>query len=427
MLKINREQWSLMQQEVAYAYDKVPFYKQLLDKAEVTPDELVTLQDVVRLPFTGKKLYRKHFPIGVFAQDYQLNDENLIRSQSSGTTGERLITYEVGVLLSFRAMECSAAHPDVEDCFTKSKRRICRYAAPNCSDVECANPNSGMEDRLLSDGTLVLPVYHDLLTTSDALIARAIDEILTYQPDLYYVDPTHFAFLLRHFNKRGVKPYKAPIVTSYTYTSQLARKQIEQAFDYEVSPSQLYSSSEMGWIAMECQEGNLHLNTNSFFIELVRNNRHAEFDEVGELVISSIDNGAIPHLRYRTGDAMRVKAESCSCGLDTPVAVMEGRLTHFIKKDGRYFMSPAELDRLVGTPDWLQMYKFTQQDEDRFHLQLITSDTYKKGDEMDLLAQLRTALQTEQLAMQIDNYIPADRSGKFQCVSSNVELMEERF
>ena len=72
--------------ELSYSYEKVPFYKKHLDSAGTAPGNIHSTSDIMKLPYTEKKHYRKNFPIGVLAQGYKPNDQRLTRSQSSGTT-----------------------------------------------------------------------------------------------------------------------------------------------------------------------------------------------------------------------------------------------------------------------------------------------------------------------------------------------------
>jgi phenylacetate-CoA ligase len=411
--------------EVTYAYDKVGFYRKLLDAANLSPVDIVTPDDISKLPTTEKKDYRKNFPIGVVAKGISFNDSSLYRSQSSGTTGERLITLEHGMLLLDRAVKCANVNMPLLMAYLTPQKRTCRYAAPNCSDVECASPNSTMQDRLLSDGTLVLGVYHDLLTTSETLIDRAINEIIEYQPHLYYVDPTHFAFLLSECKKRDIRLPAAPVITTYTGMTAVARRQIEAAFDQPVV-CELAAMSEIGWIAMTCPQGHTHLNDNSYLLEFLVGERYAEAGEIAELVITSLDNGVIPHMRYRTGDAYRVLSEPCSCANPSVVVVMEGRMSNFLVYDGQKVISPKAVDDAIGAPDWLQMYQLKQDRQGNLSLRYMANELYRAGNEQQLidaiisllfgrLGENNITVSTEQAS-----YLSTERSGKFQCCSTDM-------
>ena len=404
--------------EVRYAMEKVPFYREQLKTLGVAADQLRDDNYHELLPFTQKRDYRKHFPMGVLAEGYSFKHPMLTKSQSSGTTGERLITLELGMNLLRRAMGCASVQKVIQKAFIKKGRRICRYAAPACSDVECANPNSKMEDRLLRDGTLVLPVYHDLLTTSEAMVDQAIDEIQRYQPDLFYVDPTHFAFLLREFCKRGVDVPQVPVVTSYSAMTSVSNRQIRAAMN-RTAVAELLSSSEMGWLAMTCEHGHMHLNDSGFFFEGVPSEH-----DFAELCVSSIDGGASPHIRYLTGDIVQIQEDKqCACGHSGRVITMEGRESSFLRFAGKAWMSPRQLDQLLGDAPWCDLYQFEQVGEGDFIFKFIVNECYNAGDEGEFIEQFAaqwptaTKVQREKLS-----YIPTERSGKFQAVKGLINV-----
>jgi len=420
-MKSQLKNFRRFRQELAYCHNKVPFYGKKLRAMNLEPENIHRLSQLHQLPLTSKKDYRKHFPMGVLAKGYTLNQKNLTRSQSSGTTGERVTTFELGVLLYQRAQHCSSVHPIIEQVFTKQGRKICRYAAPNCSDVECANPHSTMRDRMLPDGTLVLPVYHDLLTTSQELIERAIEEILTYKPDLYYIDPTHFAFLLRECKKRGVTLPQAPVISSYSMASKVSKRQIGEFIPLDSHFSELLSSSEMGWVAMSCSQGHLHLNEGAFLFEFIRDGQSVKPGELGEMCISSLDQGAIPHLRYQTGDWFQVVAGRCPCEHPSTRVITEGRATQLTTgEDSAKTISPRAIDNAIGAPVWLDQYQLSKRGDRNYLLQVICNQSYSSDSENQLIDALLPRLpENANLTCECVNYIPCDRSGKFQIIQLN--------
>ena len=408
----------LLLREVEYAYEKVPFYRKMLDKMGLSPATLTADNALSKLPFTEKVDYRKNFPMGVLAQGFSLNHPMLTSSRSSGTTGERLITIEVGMYLLQRAVSCAAISPAIDQVFNQAGRKIARYAAPNCSDVECANPNSQISDRLLSDNTLVLPVYHDLLTTTAVLIDRAIAEIESFAPDMFYVDPTHFAFLLREYKKRGLTPPDIPCMVSYTGATRVAKRQIEAFYPQQTHFSELLSSTEFGWIAMQCPQGHMHLNEDSYFFEFLAMDIEPLMGRpLYELCITSIDKGAVPHLRYRTGDIVSQNTEQCSCASSHRHVVLEGKLSHFIIYEGRPVMSPQQVDALLGAPVWLDQYQLEQSSDNSFMFKIMVNEHYENGNEDVFIEALQQMLKrTINVDTSVVDYISTERTGKFQSV-----------
>lgn len=411
--------------EITYAYENVRFFRKHMDEAKLSPEDIRTPGDFGRIPPTEKKHYRKNFPLDVLAKGYTLKDDRLTRFPSAGTTGERLMTVELGLVYMKRAIETMSVYPLIHTIFNRQPLNQVRYAPPNCSDVECANPYSTMQDRLLRDGTLVLAVYHDLLTTPEVILKQNIEEVEKHQPQMYFIDSTHLAFLMRYMRKHGYTPPNGPLLSSYTPCTDVSRRQILENFGRDVHFSEVVAMSEMGYMAMECPVGGLHINTKSYHLEFICNGRPAEPGEMAELYITTLDNGCIPHLRYRTGDVYRFFDSQCLCGHNFPLIRIEGRLRNFLFRNGKIVLTPKELDGIVGAPRWMDMYKMKQTDENDFLFNFIPNEKYEENNEKYIRDELLLKLGPgADLVMEKVDYIPTERSGKFlACVSSEGEKM----
>lgn len=410
----NERAFELAKKEIEYAHKKTKFFRRHMEDAGLTPTDIRSRGDFNRIPVSEKKHYRKNFPVGVLAEGYSLGTPGLLRAQSSGTTGERLVTMEVGWMYLQRAMDSLSVNPTISSVLTAHPRRHVRHAAPNCSDVECADPHSTMHDRILRDGTLVLSVYHDLLTTPDHVLARNVEEIAAYMPQMYYVDPTHLAFLFRYMSRQGHRPYEAPVLASYTLATQTSRRQIAEFLGARAPIVEAFSMSELGWLAVECPVGNVHLNTKSFFMELICDGRSAEPGELAELCVTTLDNGCTPYVRYRTGDLFRWIDLSCACGSQFPVVTVEGRLGNLVFRKNKIALTPRGLDDIVGAPNWLDIYKIQQVEPCEFVFSYVANEKFEDGMEEGISQGLSEALGNGmKLRVEKSDYIPAERSGKF--------------
>ncbi|MEH0589603.1 TauD/TfdA family dioxygenase [Streptomyces sp. B21-106] len=148
-----------VREEIAYAFDNTVFFRKHMEASGLRPEDIRGLADFHRLPPTSKSHYRRNFPAGVLAKGYTLNSPHVMRFQSSGTSGERLNSAILAYDLARRQATALGVNRRFDELWRPGSRpRICRFAPPNCSDVECATGFSTMEDRTLADGTLVLTV-----------------------------------------------------------------------------------------------------------------------------------------------------------------------------------------------------------------------------------------------------------------------------
>jgi phenylacetate-CoA ligase len=411
-------------EEIAEAYERVPFFKGHMDAAGLRPGSVTTPADFRRIPATSKVDYRRNFPAGVLVRGAALSDPFVFRSQSSGTTGERLLTIAHSYTLAERMTTTATVNPGLSGVFSgATEQRICRFAAPNCSDVECATPFTTPESRTLPDGTRVLPVAHDLLSTPDSMIDQAVDEIVDYRPHWLYTDPMHMAFLARNLKARNIAPPPAGgVVLTYNLVTRSARRQVAEAYGTDQPVlAEVVSMSELGWMGMECPHGFVHMNTDSFYLEFLVGDRPAEPGELAEMYVTSIGDEISPHLRYRTGDLFTLLDGRCPCGHCYPRVEFHGRGTHLVMRHGEPVLTPHHLDELIGPAEWLAAYKLRQLDEDRVRLRYIPSHSAEPTHPPELADRLRAALGPD-IAVDIEpvGYIECERSGKFLCCVSEV-------
>jgi phenylacetate-CoA ligase len=410
--------------EIRFAYEEVPFYRAHLDAAGLRPDAIATPEDFRRVPLTEKVHYRRDFPHGVLARGKTLDEPRTLVSQSSGTGGDRLVTIAHTYSLADRMRTSLSVNPALRDALAACRHhRPARYAAPNCSDVECATPYSTMADRTLPDGTLVLPVAYDLMATPESMVEQAIKELFLFDPHWLYVDATHLAFLVRGMRAYGIPPNVRAIALTYTLASGVARRQIRELYGANVPIAEIVSMSELGWVTVECTAGRQHINDRNFYTEFLVGDLPARPGEAAELVITSIGDRLLPHLRYRTGDVYRLTGIPCDCGSDLPVVRHEGRWQTMIRRPGRasrYGISPRDVDDAIGADLPVDVYRLHQRADLSCELSFVASSRA-----LDLAPELRERVcrllgDEVPLTVETVDYIPAQRSGKFASCTTDV-------
>jgi phenylacetate-CoA ligase len=417
--------------EIAFAYDNVPFFRDHMDDAGLKPDDIRDPGDLRSLPMTEKVHYRRNFPHNVLVRGKTLKEPFTLKSQSSGTGGERLTTITHTYTLAARMRTTLLANDPLRLALAACRgQRPTRYAAPNCSDVECATPFTTMADRTLADGTLVLPVAHDLLATPPTMVDQAIAEIDAFDPHWLYVDPTHLAFLIRGMRERGTPPPAVrAIALTYTLATEVSVRQIREFFGDHVPRAEIVSMSELGWVSVGCPTGNMHLNNRDFYTEFLVDGRPCRPGERGELVITSIGDRLLPHLRYRTGDIYTTGAGPCACGAPLMVARHEGREQNILKfRDGGdpvRTVSPREISEAVGATAPIDVYRLEQAPDASVDFRYISPAPLGQADLDDLRDRLRAWIgDAVELRIEHVRYIASDRSGKFTSCVSAVDATE---
>ena len=277
-LQLERMQWSLR-----HAYDNVPFYKKSFDEKGVHPDDLKSLKDLAKFPFTLKTDLRDHYPFGMFA----VPREQVRRVHaSSGTTGKPTV---VGY-----------TEKDLDTWATVMARSM-RASGTKPGDIVHISYGYGLFTGGLGAhygaeklGCTVVPV-------SGGMTARQVTLIEDFGATTIMVTPSYVLAILDEYRAQGLDPAKSPlevgIFGAEPWTNAM-RQEIEQTFDMHAVD--IYGLSEvMGpGVANECVEtkDGLHIWEDHFYPEVINpeTGEPVADGEMGELVFTSLTKEAFP-------------------------------------------------------------------------------------------------------------------------------------
>ena len=289
-LQLDRLQWSLR-----HAYDNVPHYTAAFDAAGVHPDDLKSLSDLAKFPFTVKQDLRANYPFGMFAVP---RDQVARIHASSGTTGQPTV---VGY-----------TENDLKNWGNVVARSL-RAAGLQKGDLLHNAYGYG-----LFTGGLGIHLGSDALglTTvpiSGGMTQRQVRLIEDFQPKGITVTPSYALSILDEYAAQGIDPkdssLQVGIFGAEPWTNAM-RREIEDAFDMHAVD--IYGLSEvMGpGVSQECVEtkDGLHIWEDHFFPEIINPETGAPVadGEMGELVFTSLTKEAFPIIRYRTRDLTRL-------------------------------------------------------------------------------------------------------------------------
>ncbi|MDB2516081.1 phenylacetate--CoA ligase [Planktomarina temperata] len=289
-LQLERMRWSL-----THAYTNVPHYKQSFDAAGVHPDDLKSLADLARFPFTVKTDLRSNYPFGLFA--VPRSQINRIHA-SSGTTGQPTV---VGYTKADLAMW--------DEVMERSLRASGLRAGDllhNAYGYGLFTGGLGVHGGAEKMGLTVVPV-------SGGMTERQVRLIEDFQATGITVTPSYMLSILDEYRRQGLDPRKSPlevgIFGAEPWTNAM-REEVEQSFDMHAVD--IYGLSEvMGpGVSCECVESKdgLHIWEDHFYPEIIDPETGAVLPdgELGELVFTSLSKEAFPIIRYRTRDLTRL-------------------------------------------------------------------------------------------------------------------------
>ena len=378
---------------IRHAYRNVPYYRARMQERGLRPQDLRGVADLGRLPLLGKHDVRDQLYFDILSENH-VKDE-VLKVTTSGSTGEPFVAYadrkklELGWAAALRAREWTGY----------------RFGDPvvRLGEALGVPPTRAMRDALDArlTRTRIVPAF-DL---SDAGIAAITAAIRDTRPAIVDGDAEVLELVARAGDDLAGR---VGAVTSGGQTlSATAKKAIETAFGCPVFDR--YGLGELGAIAHNCEaQAGLHVVAEGFLVEVIRDGVAAAPGEVGEVVVTDLDNFCLPFVRYRTGDrAVAIDAaEPCPCGRGMPrLGDLQGRPPAIVHGAGGRRVPASFFARLVADYDHaIRKFEVAQLAPDAIAFRIAKAGRFSDDVLAEILAAIRrylgadTRIEVEELA-----------------------------
>ncbi len=300
--RLKAHQSALLVKQVRRVWDRVPYYKKLMQDKGLEPGDITGIQDIWKLPFLTKEDLREAYPYGLLAEPLS----NCVRIHStSGTTGRRVVAFYTQKDIDLWDDCCARAIVAAGG----GKDDVCHIAYGFGLFTGGAGLNGGSH----KVGCLTVPM-------SSGNTDRQIMFIRDLSATILCCTPSYAAYLAESMKELGMKPedisLKAGIFGAEAWTEEM-RRDIEQTLG--IKAYDIYGLTEISGpgVAFECEaQQGMHVNEDHFYVETIDPDTKEVLPEgsKGELVFTSLDKEAFPLLRYRTKDISVLSRGECSCG-----------------------------------------------------------------------------------------------------------------
>ncbi len=327
-----------LKETVARVYEKVPYYRAKMDEKGVKPQDIQSLADLSKLPFTTKQDMRDSYPFGLFA----VEQEEIVRIHaSSGTTGKpTVVGYTRGDL----------------DTWTDCVSRIACMGGASRKDVAQICFGYGMFTGALGLHYGLEKIGAAIVPSSTGNSEKQLMYMQDFKTSLLVATPSYALRLAEVARGMGINPeqdlnVKIALVGSELLTDAM-REEMHLAWGRDVKITSNYGMSElMGpGVSGECLEHcGMHINEDYFLPEIIDSNTGEVLPagEKGELVITCIKKEGLPLIRYRTKDITRLFYEPCACGRTTcRMENLSGRSDDMLKIRG-VNVFPGQIEEVV--------------------------------------------------------------------------------
>jgi phenylacetate-CoA ligase len=367
-----------------HAYESSPFYRTRWNALGFRPSETFDPVAFANLPFLTKNIIRDEKAAMV---SNRFAPADLELSYTGGTTGTQTAF--------FMDHACKVARVGrqwgiFEQCgYRPGLRRALVWG------VHSELPPAGVGHSLnamfrryaTGDETLCCTIM-DAETTAD-FHAR----LTRFQPAVLHGYPSGLMELARVIEERDLPPVHVErILTTAERLTPAIRVRLRRAFGGEVFD--LYCTREYGTIGFECpQHKGLHIDSESLWIEIVKDGCGVLPGEVGEIVITDLNNYGMPFVRSRTGDIGALSPLPCECGLPWPVLMaVDGRDSDIVfRPDGRIVPALMLTDLLMDFPG-VHSQQFVQNSRENLDVLLVVTGDFPDNGAVDVEREVRTLM-----------------------------------
>ncbi|MBQ2676983.1 MAG: phenylacetate--CoA ligase [Clostridia bacterium] len=303
----SREQLREIQSErlcqmVKRCYENVPHYRRKFDEMGLKPEDIKSIDDLHKLPFTYKDDLRDNYPYNLFA----VPKEEVVRIHaSSGTTGKQTVVGYTQHDLDIWAE--SVARAIVAMGGSKSDYVHVSYG------YGLFTGGLGLHDGATRLGASVIPV-------SSGNTKRQIQIMQDFKSDILCCTPSYAMFIGETCKEMGIDTKELPLkigIFGAEAWSENMRREIEKSLN--IKAYDIYGLSEIAGpgVAFECtDQSGMHVNEDYFYPEIIdpETGENLPDGEYGELVFTCIGKEALPLIRYRTRDICALTRGTCACG-----------------------------------------------------------------------------------------------------------------
>jgi phenylacetate-CoA ligase len=345
--ELNKKQLQLLKEKVKFCYDNTTFYRNKFKNAGISPDDIKTLEDIQKIPFTVKDDLRTSYPFGMLA----VNLVDIVEIHaSSGTTGNPVVgaytTNDMDVWQELMARSL----------YTTGVRR--EDVMHNAYGYGLFTGGLGFHYGAQKIGTTIIPV-------SGGMTERQIKIMKDLGSTVLCCTPSYAVYLAETMASEDVDPRKDLKLTLGLFGaepwSERIRERIEN--DLGIEAFDIYGLTELcgPGVSVECNKHNgLHIWEDHFLIETIdpKTGEVLPAGEEGELVFTTLTKTGLPLLRFRTRDISVVETGKCDCGrTHSRMMRITGRSDDMLKIRG-VNVFPSQIEYVImGFPELAAQYQ----------------------------------------------------------------------
>ncbi len=301
--RLEELQTKRLKEVVDRVYNNVPFYKKRFDEMGIKPEDIESISDISKLPFTKKQDLRDNYPFGLFA----VKQDAVVRiHSSSGTTGKPTV---VGYTKS-----------DM-DVWNEVMARVFTMSGVNSEDIVHNAYGYGLFTGGLGIHYGAETVGATIVPSSGGFTSRQLLLMKDFGATVLTATPSFALHMAETALSEGYDLKKDFKLKCGLFGAEPTSKGLKEevAKVWGIKYYEVYGLSEIigPGVSNSCDESDeLHIFEDHFYPEIIdpKTGEVLPDGEKGELVITTLSKQALPIIRYKTGDITSLNRTPCKCG-----------------------------------------------------------------------------------------------------------------
>jgi len=398
---------------VHHAYEHTPYYRRLFQELGLQPSAIQEAGDLTKIPLLTKDIAREQRE-NLLAQPLPRAYGRTRISPTGGSSGDPFNfvqddrSWAVSIASIERGYAMAGWVPGDPVAIVWGRH------------VDLIEHRSGRQ-RLVDAG--INQLFLDSYGVTQEELAEYAEQIRAFRPRLlvgFSASLVALAHVIRDRHIEGIRP--GAIVTTAETLFPAQRRLLETTFECRVFDR--YGAAEAAALAHECAaHAGLHIFSDLHVVEVLTDEGLASAERPGHMVVTTLDNYAMPLLRYAIGDTATLSSGGCRCGLPFPLlASLDGRVTDIITSpSGRILHGLLLSDLLLSVPG-IRRYQIIQETMEDLSIKLVVMGDV---DAPALESKIRTMIHAHadpafRVKVHLVDAIDHSASGKYQSIISNV-------
>lgn len=391
---------------IKHAYDNTEFYHHKFRNAGIRPEDINTVNDLKKIPFTTKNELRQNSTGSMIAKGVDLGKCQVIKT--SGSTGA-----PTKVVYDPQANDFSKAinlRSHIENGLTLTSKW-----------TVFGDPHHFQKSKWFQK----FRIFNPKRISAFDPVEKQLEFFQKFKPDVIGGYASSILMLAQAIKEKGITDItpKAVIGTSELLEPS-TREYIDSVFNLKMIDH--FGCVELNRTAWECSEhAGYHIDVDAVVMEFISDGESAAAGERGEIVYTGLYNYAMPLIRYRIGDIGVPSDEVCPCGRGLPLMkVIEGRSNSFMQAlDGR-IIAPMIWGLTMKRIPGVGQFKAIQERKDLIRILVVKDQVFTEATAGQIVHDVQEIMgEGMHVDVEVVEEIPKDKSGKIGCAVSKVGMI----